>query len=82
MEIDEKTAKWKSEYKGKVYFFCGLMCKMEFDENPEKYIQWSEEIGQMNKKTRLWLHVYNHNHLNSWLFELFLGDFIVSKFFS
>jgi len=37
MEIDEKTAKWKSEYKGKTYYFCGPMCKLEFDDNPEKY---------------------------------------------
>jgi YHS domain-containing protein len=37
MEIDEKTAKWKSEYEGKTYYFCGPMCKLEFDENPKKY---------------------------------------------
>ena len=37
MEIDEKTAKWKSEYNGKTYYFCGQMCKLEFDEKPEKY---------------------------------------------
>lgn len=39
MEIDEKTAKAKSEYKSKTYYFCGPMCKLEFDENPEKYVQ-------------------------------------------
>lgn len=39
MEIDEKTAKWKTEHNGKTYYFCGPMCKMEFDENPEKYIE-------------------------------------------
>ena len=39
MEIDEKTAKAESEYKGKTYYFCGPMCKLEFDENPEKYVQ-------------------------------------------
>ena len=38
MEIDEKTAKWKSEYKGHPYYFCGPMCKLEFDENPQKHI--------------------------------------------
>jgi YHS domain-containing protein len=38
MEVDEKTAKWKSELKGKTYYFCGPMCKIEFDENPEKYL--------------------------------------------
>jgi YHS domain-containing protein len=38
MEIDEKTAKYKSELKDKTYYFCGPMCKLEFDENPEKYM--------------------------------------------
>ena len=38
MEVDEKTAKWKSEYKDKTYYFCGPMCKVEFDENPGKYL--------------------------------------------
>ncbi len=38
MQIDEKTAKWKSRYKGITYYFCGPMCKLEFDDNPEKYI--------------------------------------------
>ena len=41
MQIDEKTAKYKSVYKGKTYFFCGPMCKLEFDENPEKYLPLS-----------------------------------------
>ncbi len=41
MEIDEKTTKWKTEFKGKTYYFCGPMCKLEFDGNPEKYIQSS-----------------------------------------
>jgi len=43
MEIDEKKAKWKSEYKGKTYYFCGPMCKIEFDENPQKYVAVNDE---------------------------------------
>ncbi len=38
MDIDEKTAKWKSEYKGKTHYFCGPICKLEFEKNPEKYM--------------------------------------------
>lgn len=38
MEVDEKTAKWKTEYKGKTYYFCAPGCKMEFEEDPEKYV--------------------------------------------
>jgi YHS domain-containing protein len=39
MEIDEKKAKLKSEYKGKTYYFCAPGCKAKFDRNPEKYIK-------------------------------------------
>ncbi len=31
MEVDKKTTKWVSEYKGKKYYFCTLECKEEFD---------------------------------------------------
>ncbi len=45
MEIDEKEAKWKSEYEGKTFYFCGPLCKMEFDENPEKYTKSNQTIA-------------------------------------
>jgi len=38
MEVDEKTAKLKTEYKGETYYFCGPGCKYTFEENPEDYI--------------------------------------------
>jgi YHS domain-containing protein len=38
MDVDEKTAPAKSEYKGKTYYFCALGCKREFDKNPEKFV--------------------------------------------
>jgi len=37
MNVDEKTAKYKSEYKGKIYYFCNPSCKTTFDRNPAKY---------------------------------------------
>ena len=39
MEVAEKTAKAKSEYKGKKYYFCAIGCKVAFDKNPEKYLK-------------------------------------------
>ncbi len=39
MEIDEKTARFKSEYKGKTYYFCAVGCKKAFDKNPERYLK-------------------------------------------
>jgi len=38
MEVDEKTATIKSEYKGKMYYFCAPGCKASFDKDPEKYL--------------------------------------------
>ena len=38
MTVDEKTAKFKSEYKGNKYYFCAPGCKKAFDENPEKFL--------------------------------------------
>jgi len=37
MEVNEKTAKHKTEYRGKTYYFCSQMCKTTFDKNPGKY---------------------------------------------
>lgn len=37
MEVDEKSAKWTSDYKGKKYYFCALGCKKKFDQDPSKY---------------------------------------------
>ncbi len=37
MQVDEKTAAGKSEYKGQTYYFCSASCKKSFDKEPEKY---------------------------------------------
>ena len=39
MQVDEKTAKHKSVYNEKTYYFCAPGCKFVFDENPEKYLK-------------------------------------------
>jgi YHS domain-containing protein len=37
MDVDEKKAKFKTDYMGKTYYFCSAMCKQKFDANPQKY---------------------------------------------
>jgi YHS domain-containing protein len=37
MTVDEKTAKFTSDYKGKKYYFCAPGCKKKFDSDPAKY---------------------------------------------
>jgi len=44
MEVDEKTAPAKYEYKGKVYYFCAPGCKTAFEKDPERFLK--EEQGQ------------------------------------
>ena len=38
MQVDEKTAQYKSEYKGKTYYFCAPGCKEIFDSDPDQYL--------------------------------------------
>jgi len=38
MGVDTETATLTSEYKGTVYYFCGKGCKLEFEDDPEKYL--------------------------------------------
>ncbi len=53
MEIDEKTTKWKTEYKGKTYYFCGRMCKLEFDENLENKQNSRSILNKVSKNPTL-----------------------------
>jgi YHS domain-containing protein len=39
MDVDEKTAQHKSEYKKQTYYFCAPGCKRAFDKEPEKYLR-------------------------------------------
>lgn len=41
MDIEIGSAAGKSEYKGKVYHFCGLACKTKFDSNEEACLRAS-----------------------------------------
>jgi len=48
MNVDEKTAKYKSEHMGKTYYFCSQMCKTTFDKNPVKYAAGSSGHSMHN----------------------------------
>lgn len=37
MMVDEKMAKWTSEYKGKKYYFCNEKCKLTFEKDPKRF---------------------------------------------
>ena len=39
MDVDEKTAKYKTAHKGKTYYFCAPGCHKAFEANPQKYVK-------------------------------------------
>lgn len=45
MKIEVDEAAGKSEYNGKVYYFCAPGCKKLFDANPEKYVRNKENAN-------------------------------------
>lgn len=49
MTVDEKTAQFKSDYKGTTYYFCAPGCKKTFDGEPGKYVK-GEQKGMPGKK--------------------------------
>lgn len=38
MKIDKERTKYKTVYKGKIYYFCSLQCKEAFERHPETYL--------------------------------------------
>jgi YHS domain-containing protein len=38
MDVDTETAQNTSEYKGATYYFCSRGCKLDFDDDPERYV--------------------------------------------
>jgi len=39
MDVDPKTAVYKSVFEGNNYYFCSKSCKNTFDRNPKIYIE-------------------------------------------
>jgi Cu+-exporting ATPase len=42
-KVTEGHAAGRSEYQGRLFFFCSLKCKPPFDEHPEPYYRLSLE---------------------------------------
>ena len=41
MEVDPHTADNVLEYKGKTYYFCTPLCKVQFESKPEEFLAGS-----------------------------------------
>ncbi|MCL5411175.1 MAG: YHS domain-containing protein [Patescibacteria group bacterium] len=42
MSVDENS-EFKSEYNGKIYYFCSKICKDQFDVTPQGYVGEEEK---------------------------------------
>jgi Cu+-exporting ATPase len=38
MDVDTERSQLSLEYEGKTYWFCGKGCMLEFQDDPEKYL--------------------------------------------
>jgi Cu+-exporting ATPase len=38
MSVDTETAQHTSEHAGTTYYFCSRGCKLDFDDDPERYL--------------------------------------------
>ena len=45
MMVDEKKAKFTSDFNGKTFYFCNASCKATFDKEPAKYAGDSGKSG-------------------------------------
>ena len=39
MPVDPAETPYKTVYKGRIYYFCSLECKREFEKDPERYLR-------------------------------------------
>ncbi len=39
MSVDPNNAAGTSEYEGKTYYFCSIVCKRKFERNPTEYVK-------------------------------------------
>lgn len=39
MDVDRRTAKYTSEYRGRTYYFCSLLCLKEFEDDPQHHLK-------------------------------------------
>ena len=39
MQVDRQNPVARTEYKGKEYVFCSELCRIRFEEDPERYLR-------------------------------------------
>ena len=47
MDVDPNQTPFKAEHAGKTYYFCSRGCMLDFQEDPERYLDPSYQPGGM-----------------------------------
>lgn len=47
MDITSRDIIYKSDYKGRTYYFCSYECMKRFQDNPEKYTGFREKEAKV-----------------------------------
>ena len=50
MEVNERSALYKSSFQGETYYFCSPECKREFDMNPSRYSEQRVYSAEMKER--------------------------------
>ena len=62
MEVEEAEAEYKTEYKGKMYYFCAAGCLRSFQQEPESYLPKSGPSGPQGEPEQPHGHEHGHEH--------------------
>ena len=54
MAVDPATARHRTEYAGKQYFFCGARCLERFSAEPERFVGGGEPAASLGPGTAQW----------------------------
>jgi len=52
MEVDSTTNPLRAEHKGQTYFFCSRGCMLDFQDDPERYLDPSYQPAGMEGHER------------------------------
>ncbi len=62
MDVDEKTSKLKSDYKGHTYYFCAPGCLRSFEKEPAKYAASAAAAEHEHDHEHGHDHDHGHSH--------------------
>ncbi|WP_292376408.1 YHS domain-containing protein [Methanosarcina sp. UBA411] len=47
MDVTERDVTYKSDYRGRTYYFCSYECMKRFQDDPEKYVSFHSKEAKV-----------------------------------